>query len=118
MWTATDFEISRAEREITRTGARIALGRGPYCKTGDFRRRRGKEASLLFMSGSVANSAPWYSQRVRQEFLRLHANTPGVSFVVVRCAQVAHTLHSKHTQTLHTKNRHRTSESMQASCRD
>ena len=40
----------------------------------------GARPTLLFMSGSVSNVLPEYSQGVRQEFYRLHRHTPGVRF--------------------------------------
>ena len=36
--------------------------------------------TLLFMSGARRDSAPWYSQRVREELWRLHHNASGVVF--------------------------------------
>ncbi|KAL1525144.1 hypothetical protein AB1Y20_020015 [Prymnesium parvum] len=38
--------------------------------------------TLLFMSGLVLNSAPWYSQGVRFAFYELHRHTPGVRYSV------------------------------------
>ena len=38
--------------------------------------------NLLYMSGSLRNSASWYSQGVRDKLFRLHNSTPGVQIKV------------------------------------
>ena len=79
----TDFKVSHAERERTRAAAEAAMAE--RCEASDGHspgEDRASSRDLLFMSGSVSNSAPWYSQRVRQEFHNLHSGTPGVTFVV------------------------------------
>ena len=94
----TDFEFSRSERAITRRAARVARA-ASHCQTEERAQdisgpRFGSEkpansmngdatsdnTTLIFMSGSVSNTAPWYSQGVRQAFLQWHSKTPGVVF--------------------------------------
>ena len=69
----TDFVVSPAELAISRTAARTAWAERHRCGTADAPARK----HLLFISGSMGNSAPFYSQGVRQEFFRLHHDAPG-----------------------------------------
>ena len=79
----TDFRVSPVERDRTRADARVAMARRCDAEAHDANESPdAAQRGLLFMSGSVSNSAPWYSQRVRQEFYQQHRNAPGVTFVV------------------------------------
>ena len=85
-----DFVLSKAELQRSRAAAREALAvdcsapEGAENAQHDAARpaNRSGKSTLLFMSGSKSDAAPWYSQGVRQEFWRLHHNSSGVEFKV------------------------------------
>jgi len=80
-----DFRVPRVNANMTTHihAAAVTMegsgnrGRSPSstCET-----QRNDRSNLLFMSGSVRNVLPEYSQGVRQAFYRLHRNTPGVTY--------------------------------------
>jgi hypothetical protein len=100
----SDFEFSRSERAATRRAARTAgrcrrasaaaEAQAEVAHAGKRRRTSAPNmlannmssdatsdnTTLIFMSGSVSNTAPWYSQGVRQAFRQWHSKTPGVVF--------------------------------------
>ena len=68
-----DFVMSPEEVEASRLAARVARAAdcsAPEADHAGFSQR----PTLLFMSGAIHDSAPWYSQRVRQELWKLHFN--------------------------------------------
>lgn len=85
----TDFTLpapiaaSSIEAE-TAAAALAAAGVAPWDDASQSCRalREGPRRILLYMSGSIKNVAPWYSQGVRQSFYKLHTGTPGVRIEV------------------------------------
>eukprot|EP00966_Prymnesium_polylepis_P047627 1102978-Prymnesium_polylepis.1 len=70
-----DFVMSSAQLQRSRRDAR-AVQRASCSSPSN--QAEGTRPTLLFMSGARHSAAPWYSQGVRQELWRLHANASGV----------------------------------------